>query len=147
MGISSLVFYTLAARAPLVSSSLFYILYPLYNLHISNVYPVQTNLPHSNLPNNHHLLHNLPSPFNRPRHNNQTHHSPRVPQTCPRHTHRLHSPGPLAAFCKLGTNNTLAIHQLRPSIRPTRRKPTHRHRRPPDYACNSSIRHICRPRP
>lgn len=32
MGISSLVFYSLAARAPLVSSYLFYILYILYPL-------------------------------------------------------------------------------------------------------------------
>lgn len=34
MGISSLVFYALAARAPLVSSYLFYILYPLYYIYI-----------------------------------------------------------------------------------------------------------------
>ena len=38
MGISSLVFYALAARAPLVSSYLFYILYPLYYIYIPNIF-------------------------------------------------------------------------------------------------------------
>lgn len=53
----------------------------------------------------------------------------------------------MAALCKLGINNTPALHQLRASVRPTRCKPTHRHCRSPGNAGNSSIWYICRPRP
>jgi hypothetical protein len=125
MAISSVVFYTLAARAPLVSPKP----KPTPRSAQPNLKSDQAGPPHHQRHNHNHLLHNLPGPIHRPRRNleRRPHHP--GPQTRPKHPHRHPPPSPLAPLHQLGPQHAPTFHQLRPHLRSARCQPPHRNRR------------------
>lgn len=146
MAISSLVFYILAARAPLVSLPQHKPLcIPSIDQHQAHIHitTAQTSLPRPQRPNNHHLLHNLPGPLNRPRHNLQPRARKTPPQTRPQHQRRILPPNPLAALHQLGPNLPPPLHKPRPDLRPARCEPAHWHRGAVCHARLRAFRHLC----
>lgn len=86
MGISSLVFYTLGARAPLVQSILSSIATPQIEKKLTHPPTGQAGLPHPKRADHHHLVLLLSGSRNRPRYRLEASPHHRAPQACPGHS-------------------------------------------------------------